>query len=73
MSIEIQTVRMLLPATVLFKQDGEDMEVFVYIDQIQRNVIIPDMSGIKDVVEFKNQFSNYTTQKDLMLFQMFRA
>lgn len=63
MSIEIQSVRLLLPATVLFKQDGEDVEVFVYIDQLQRNVIIPDETEINDVEEFKKQFSKFYNPK----------
>lgn len=53
--IEINEVRILLPAFVTFKENGEEKSVFVYIDG--NDLIIPDMSGIS--VEFKQAFLDF--------------
>lgn len=61
--IEITDIRMLLPAMVNFKQNGEEFSSFVYIDQLKRDVILPDASEI-NVEEFKAAFINFFNLKN---------
>jgi hypothetical protein len=64
MSIEIQDVRLILPALVSFKQDDQELSVFVYIDQGKKDVVIPDATGINDVDEFKRAFVKHYNSKN---------
>lgn len=64
MSIEIKDVRLILPALVSFKQDDQDLSVFVYIDQGKKDVVIPDTTGILDVEEFKRAFVKHYNSKN---------
>ena len=64
MSIEIKDVRLILPALVSFKQNDEELSVFVYIDHAKKDVVIPDMSGILDVDEFKRAFVKHYNSKN---------
>jgi hypothetical protein len=64
MSIEIQDVRLILPALVSFKQDDQELSVFVYIDQGKKDVVIPDTTGINDVDEFKRAFVKHYNSKN---------
>ena len=64
MSIEIKDVRPLLPAFISFEQDGkEEQSIFAYIDVIERDVVIPDMSGIDDVAAFKKAFIDFYNKR----------
>lgn len=64
MSIEIKDVRLILPALVSFKQDDQELSVFVYIDQGKKDVVIPDITGINDVDEFKRAFVKHYNSKN---------
>lgn len=64
MSIEIKDVRLILPALVSFKQDDQDLSVFVYIDHGKKDVVIPDTTGILDVEEFKRAFVKHYNSKN---------
>ena len=64
MSIEIKDVRLILPALVSFKQNDEELSVFVYIDQAKKDVVIPDTSGISDIDEFKRAFVKHYNSKN---------
>lgn len=55
--IEITDIRVLLPALVNFKQDDKELSIFVYIDQLKKDVVLPDMSDISDLEGFKAAFA----------------
>lgn len=55
--LEINDVRMLVPATVSFTQNNKKLSVFVYVDTVGKDLIIPDSSDIEDVSDFKAKFS----------------
>jgi hypothetical protein len=61
---EITDIRLLLPALVTFKQNGQDLSVFAYIDQLKKDVVLPDISDIPDVSEFKAAFANFYNSKN---------
>lgn len=62
--IEITDIRVLLPALVNFKQDDEILSVFAYVDQIKKEVVLPDTSGIINVDEFKAAFATFYNSKN---------
>lgn len=64
--MEIIDIRLLLPATVSFKIDNEEHSVFIYIDQMKKDIIIPDFpEGINfDFAEFKNAFAKFYNLKN---------
>jgi len=64
MSIEIKDVRLILPALVTFKQDDQELSVFVYIDQGKKDVVVPDPTGISDIDEFKRAFVKHYNSKN---------
>ena len=57
--MEITDIRLRLPAIVTFKQNDKDLSVFVYLDQIKMDVVIPDDTEITNVEEFKKAFAKY--------------
>lgn len=63
MTIEIKEMRLILPALVTFTQDGEEKSLFVYLDQANRDIMIPDETGI-DVTEFKSELVKYYNSKN---------
>jgi hypothetical protein len=64
MSIEIKDVRLILPALVSFKQNEQEYTVFVYIDHAKKDIVIPDISDISDVEEFKKAFIKHYNSKN---------
>lgn len=62
--MEVTDIRLLLPAMVSFKTDDKDYSVFVYIDQIKKDVIVPDASDILDLDEFKKAFAQFYNKKN---------
>ena len=64
MSVEIKDVKLLLPAIITYEKDnGEEESVFIYIDQINKDCVIPD-SGSLNVNEFKEAFAKYYVTKN---------
>ena len=64
MSIEIKDVRLILPALVTYEQNDQEHTAFVYIDQAKKDVVIPDVSGILDIDEFKQAFVKHYNSKN---------
>jgi hypothetical protein len=62
--IEITDIRVLLPALVTFKQNDQDLSVFAYIDQLKKDVVLPDTSEIVNIDEFKAAFANFYNSKN---------
>lgn len=62
--IEITDIRVLLPALVSFKQNDQDLSVFAYIDQLKKDVVLPDTSEIINVDEFKAAFATFYNSKN---------
>lgn len=62
--IEIKDIRILFPAMISYEEDGAKQSIFVYIDQLKQDVIIPDEHGI-DVDEFKKVFAKYYGLKNV--------
>jgi hypothetical protein len=62
--IEITDIRVLLPALVSFKQDDKELSIFVYIDQLKKDVVLPDMSDISNLEEFKAAFTTFYNSKN---------
>lgn len=61
---EIKDIRILLPALVSFKQNDEELSIFVYIDQLKKDLVLPDTSEIINVEEFKAAFSTFYNSKN---------
>jgi hypothetical protein len=59
--MEIKEVRLLLPAMVKYTHNGEDLSMFVYIDQIEGKLVIPDESVDRE--ELKECFAKYNVKK----------
>lgn len=64
MNIEIKEVRVILPAFVSFSRNGEEYSAFVYIDQARKDVVVPDMTDIGNLDEFKKAFLEYYHSKN---------
>jgi hypothetical protein len=64
MAIEINEIRLLLPAIVTFTQDGEKKSIFVYLDQANRDVVIPDET-IVDVNELKSELVKFYKNRSI--------
>jgi hypothetical protein len=62
--IEITDIRVLLPALVTFKQNNEELSVFAYVDQLKKDIVLPDASEIIDVDEFKTAFAAFYNSKN---------
>lgn len=62
--MEITDIRLLLPALVSFKQNGKETSVFVYVDQLKKDVVIPDSTYITDIDEFKANFAKYYNSRN---------
>lgn len=62
--IEITDIRILLPALVTFKQNDQDLSVFAYIDQLKKDIVLPDASEIVNVDEFKAAFATFYNSKN---------
>jgi len=62
--IEITDIRVLLPALVTFKQGDEELSVFAYVDQLKKDIVLPDTSEIINVDEFKTAFANFYNSKN---------
>jgi hypothetical protein len=62
--IEVNEMRVILPALVEFTQNGEEHSVFVYLDHSKKDIVVPDASEIEDINEFKAAFAKYYNQKN---------
>jgi len=61
--MEVLDIRLLLPAMVSFKKDDKEYSVFVYVDQLKKDIIVPDVDGI-DVDALKVAFGKFFNSKN---------
>jgi hypothetical protein len=57
--MEIKEVRLLLPAMIKYTHNGEELSKFVYIDQVEGKLVIPD----GDDEKLKECFLKYNIKK----------
>ncbi len=57
--MKIKELRALWPAIVEFEEDGNSNSVLIYMDQIKGEVIIPEVSEIKNLEAFEEAVRKY--------------
>lgn len=65
--VKINGLRLLLPASIDFEEDGVQKSLFVYIDQINNDVIIPENSDVKYLKNLEEVLKKYLVKSRVVV------